>query len=89
MLKRNSKWTKIEQYAFDAIKRIVDRTTLLTYPDFNENFKIHTDASDFKLGAVILYKGKPISLYSIKRTEAQQRYTVAERELLSIIETMK
>ena len=49
MLKRYFKWTKIEQYAFNVIKRIVTRDNLLTYPDFNENFKIHTDASDLKL----------------------------------------
>ena len=48
--------------------------TLLTYPDFNENFKINTDARDLKLGAVIIQKGKPIALYSRKRTEAQQGY---------------
>ena len=65
------------------------RETLLTYPDFNENFKIHTNASDFKLGAVIHPKGKPIAFYIRKRTEYQQRYTVTERELLSIIETTK
>ena len=28
--------------------------TLLTYPDFNETFKTHTDASAFQLGAVII-----------------------------------
>ena len=89
MLKRNYWSTKIEQDAFDEIKRIVDRTTLLTYPGFNENFKIYTDASNLQLGAVILQKGKPIAFYSRKRTESQQRYTVTERELLSIIETMK
>ena len=61
------------------------RDTLLTYPDSNENFKIHTDASDLKLGAVILQKGKPIAFYTRKRTLSQQRYTVTERELLSII----
>ena len=33
------KWTKIEQYNFDEIKRIVARDTLLTYPYFNEEFK--------------------------------------------------
>ena len=44
------------------------RGNLLTYPDFNENFKIHTDAENFKLGAVILQKGKPIALYSTQRT---------------------
>ena len=39
----------VEQYAFDGIKRIVDRDTLLTYPDLNEIFRIHTDASAFQL----------------------------------------
>ena len=65
------------------------RTTLLTYPAFNENFKIHTDASNLKLGAVIFKKVKPIDFYGRKCTESQQRYTVTEREILSIIETMK
>ena len=63
--------------------------TLLTYPGFNESFKIHTDARNLKLGAVILQKGKPIDFYSRKRTESQQRYTVTEWELLRIIENMK
>ena len=38
---------------FRKIKRIVDRDTLSTYPDFHETFIIHTDASAFQLGAVI------------------------------------
>ena len=44
---------------------IAARDTLLTYPDFNEEFKIHTNARDFQLGEVIIQKGKPITLYSI------------------------
>ena len=43
------KWIKIEQDAFDEINRIVDRNTLLNYPDFNEEYKIHTDAIKFQL----------------------------------------
>ena len=43
------KWTKIEQYSFDEINRIAARNTLLTYPDFNEEIKIHTNARDFQL----------------------------------------
>ena len=38
-IKRKFKWTEIEQYALDKIKRIVACTTLLTYPDFNEILK--------------------------------------------------
>ena len=65
------------------------RDTLLTYPDFNEAFKIHTDASTFQLGLLISQKGKPINSYSRKRTYAQKRYTATEKELLNIVETLK
>ena len=33
--KVNFKWTDVEQQAFDKIKQIVARETLLIYPDFN------------------------------------------------------
>ena len=71
------------------IKRIVTRDTLLAYPDFNETFKVHTDASDFQIGVVISQKGKHIAFYSRKLTGSQKRYTVTEKELLSVVETLK
>ena len=43
-IKRRFKWTQVEQYDFDEIKKIVERNIFLTYPDFNKIFKIHTDA---------------------------------------------
>ena len=78
-IKRNFKWKQVEQDAFNKINRIVAHNNLLTYPDFNETFKIHTDASVFQLGVVISQKGKPIAFYSRKLTDAQQRYTVPKR----------
>ena len=45
--KRNFKWTQVKQYSFKKIKRILARDASLTYPYFNEPFKIHTDASTF------------------------------------------
>ena len=56
-------WNKIEQDAFNTIKQIVARDTLLAYPDFNEEFKINTDARRFQLGEVIIQKVKPIAFY--------------------------
>ena len=70
-------------------KRIVAHDTLLAYSDFNVDFKTHTDASKFKLGAVIREKGKPNYLYSRKLTDAQKTYTITKEGLLSIIETLK
>ena len=64
-IKRKFKWTQVEQDIFDEIKRIMARNTLLTYLDFNETFKINTDASAFQLGAVISQKEKPI-IFKVK-----------------------
>ena len=68
-IKRKFKRTQVEQDAFDEIKRIVSWDTLLTYPEFNEIFKMHTDASAFQLEAVISQKGKPIAFYIRKITD--------------------
>ena len=83
------KWIDAKQKALDKIKQIVARNTLLIYPDFNERFDIHTDASGFQLVALIIQYGKPIDFYSRKLMGPQSQYAVTEKELLSIVETLK
>ena len=83
------KWTEEHQTAFEEMKKLIAKETLLTYPDFNLPFDIHTDASKLQLGACISQNGKPIAFYSRKLNPAQTRYTTTERELLSIVETFK
>ena len=78
-MKHKFKWVQVEQDAFETFKGIVARDNLLTYPYFNETFKIHTNASAFRLGAVIIQKGKMIAFYSRKMNDAQQWYTVTKR----------
>ena len=74
---------------FEAIKNVFLRKTLLSYPDFNQPFDIHTDTSDLQFGAVISQNKKPIAFYSQKLKPAQTRYTTTEKELLAIVETLK
>jgi hypothetical protein len=71
------------------MKAIVCCEVLLLYPDFNKPFHIHTDASHYKLGAVISQDNRPIAFYSRKLQPAQTRYTTTERELSLIVETLK
>ena len=71
------------------MKKIISRDIYLAYPDFNKSFHIHTDALDVQLGVCISQEGKPIAFYSKKLNQAQHRYTTGEKELLSIIETLK
>jgi len=82
-------WTSVKQNAFDAMKKIISRETLLTYPNFNLPFEIHTDASHSQLGVVISQQGHPIAFYSRKLNPTQTCYTNTECKLLSIIETLK
>ena len=83
------KWGPKEQESFDTMKRIIAKETMLAYPDFNKEFVIHTGASHEKLGAVISQDNQPIAFYSCKLKPEQTRYTTTERELLSIVETLK
>jgi hypothetical protein len=82
------KWTEQQQTAFETMKLLIARETLLTYTDFNKPFVIHTDASKVQLGACISQDGRPVAFYSRKLHPAQTRYTTTERELLSIVETL-
>jgi len=82
-------WGEEQQEAFDEMKRVIGKETLLTFPDFNKEFHIYTDASDYQLGAVIMQENKPIAFYSRKMNKAQRNYTTGEQELLSIVETLK
>ena len=83
------KWEKVHQEAFDKIKQAMTDDVMLSFPDFNKPFEIHTDASDFQLGSVIMQDRKPIAFYSRKLNSAQRNYTVGEREMLSIVETLR
>ena len=44
---------------------------------------------DNYLVAVIVQHNRPIAFFTRKLTEAQQKYSVTELELLSIVETLK
>jgi hypothetical protein len=84
------KWTPPEcQDSFEKMKAIMAKETLVTFPNFTKRFEIHTDASMLQLGACISQGGKPVAFYSCKLQPAQTCYTTTERELLSIVETLK
>mgnify|MGYP005849673443 CR=1 FL=1 len=83
------KWKEEHQKAFETVKDTIAEEVKLSFPDFNKEFHIYTDASDYQLGAVITQEGKPLAFYSRKLTDTQKKYTTGEQESLSIVETAK
>jgi RNase H-like domain found in reverse transcriptase len=61
--------------AFEDMKRLIAKERLLTYPNFNKTFEIHTDASKVQLGACISQEGRPVAFYIRKLNLAQTEHS--------------
>jgi hypothetical protein len=68
---------------------MITRDAFLSYPYHNQPFHIYCDASELQLGAGIIQNGRAVAFYSHKLTATQRLYTVGEKEMLLIVETLK
>ncbi len=77
------------QPAFDNMHLLMAADALTAYPNHNKRFDVYTDASDFQLGACIIQEGRLVAYFSHKLTKSQQNYTTMEKDMLSIVATLK
>jgi hypothetical protein len=57
-------WDEACDEAFGTLKGILVKAPVLKLPDFDKDFEIHSDASDFAIRGVIVQDGKPVAFES-------------------------
>ena len=83
-------WTEKCETAFGALKDALCSAPVLKLPDPSKPFVIHTDASDFALGAVLMQQFDtglhPVEYFSRRLRGPELNYDARAREMLTIRE---
>ena len=82
-------WTEECQEAFETLKVKLTSKPILAYPDFDNEFTVYTDASNYALGVVLAQKQGDkehvISYASRVMNSAERRYTISQKEALAVV----
>ncbi len=74
-------WDEACDEAFKALKGILVKASVLKLPNFDKDFEIHSDASDFAIGGVIVQDGRPMAFENKKLSETERRWPTHEKEM--------
>ncbi len=82
-------WEETCNEAFETLKGILVKAPVLKLPDFDKEFEIHSDASDFAIGGVLVQDGRPVAFESKKLNETERRWPTHEKEMWAVIHCLK
>ena len=91
MLEKDTKFyfDELCHNSFEEIKSRLVEAPIMAKPDWNREFEIMCDASDFVMGAVLGQKAEKVfkAIYYANKTfyEAQENYSTTEKEMLAIV----
>ena len=81
-------WEKEQQIAFEEIKKMLQKPSILHLPDNKGRFHLYSDTSKYATGSALyqMQNGKPkLIAYASKRLpEAAQNYSITELEMYGL-----
>jgi hypothetical protein len=75
--------------AFETLKNILVKTLVLKLPNFDKEFEIHFDASDFMIGGILVQDGRLVAFENKKLSETERRWPTHEKEMWAVIHCLK
>jgi len=89
-------WTKEQTQSFNALKQILSRAPFLTFPNFDKEFCVATDASDSGLGCVLYQLKQPglpdnvsnrdwVMFAARALSPSEKNYSATKKELAGIV----
>ena len=82
-------WSEDYQAAFDQLKTLLTTSPITAFPDFNQAFRLYTDASTAGLGAILAQvrdgKERIICCASRELNQAEKSYPATKLECLAIV----
>ena len=83
-------WNNVTQEAFEILKSKLVEEPILVKFDPSKEQELHTDASKYHVGAVLLQKEeeglKSVGYYSKKLNKTEQKYSTTDKEALAIVQ---
>jgi hypothetical protein len=91
LLKNNTKfkWLEVCERSFQALKRRLTTTLVLTLPDIKKDFVVYCDASRQGLGCVLMQEGKVVAYASRQLKKHEENYPTHDLEFAAVVHTLK
>ena len=78
-------WSSSDTETINDIVYELKNQPILFYPNLNQTFVIHTDASETACGAILSQEKGVVRIYSHKFNSVELNYTIVEKEFLAVI----
>jgi hypothetical protein len=82
-------WEGACNKSFETLKGILVKAPMLKLLDFDKDFEIHSDVSDFAIGGILVEEGRPVAFENKKLSETERRWPTHEKEMWAIIHCLK
>ena len=82
-------WDEHCYHAFGELKRRLTSAPVFKNPEFKKPFEVHTYASDFAIGGVLMQEGAAGGIREQKAFDVERQWRTHEKEMWAVVHCLK